>query len=54
MRTRLALAGRRQRSSGVEMEVRSAYLIEVRAGKVVGVTQYGNVDAAQRAVGLAG
>jgi ketosteroid isomerase-like protein len=50
----LALAGRRQRSSGVEMEIPFAYLIEARAGKVVGVTQYTNVDAARRAAGLAG
>jgi ketosteroid isomerase-like protein len=35
------------------MEIPFAYLIEIRAGKAVAVTQYTNIDAAQEAAGLA-
>jgi ketosteroid isomerase-like protein len=52
---RLLAVGRgrfKGRGSGVEMEMPFAYLIEVRAGKLVGVTQYTNIDAALEAVGL--
>jgi ketosteroid isomerase-like protein len=41
------------RGSGIELEVPFAHVIEVRAGKAIGLTQYSSIDSALEAVGLA-
>jgi ketosteroid isomerase-like protein len=40
------------RGSGVEMKVPLAHVVEVRAGKAIGLTEYTSVHAALEAVGL--
>ncbi len=48
----VAAHGGRGRTSGVEVQTRTAYLYRVRAGKIVGVELYRDRDQALEAAGL--